>query len=146
MADESAGGVKLDAMFTLHPALATTGGLFTGKQAHFAHAVATAYRDRSHFDGQNMLEGGGSRPYGRDDGWVGRLLTLLPAAERDAIAIAPAVPLALRGTVQVGTYAPSRLPQADADLIARLTAMYADDPLLHPLWEDRKSTRLNSSH
>src|SRR3546814_15090755 len=72
MADESAGGVKLDAMFTLHPALATTGGLFTGKQAHFAHAVATAYRDRSHFDGQNMLEGGGSRPYGRDDGWVDR--------------------------------------------------------------------------
>src|SRR3546814_12064076 len=69
------------------------------------------------------------RSYGRDDGWVGRLLTLLPAVERDAIAIAPAVPLALRGSVQVGTYAPSRLPQADADLIARLTALYADDPL-----------------
>src|SRR3546814_17909636 len=88
-----------------------------------------------------MLEGGGSRPYGRDDGWVGRLLTLLPAAERDAIAIAPAVPLALRGTVQVGTYAPSRLPQADADLIARLTAMYADDPLLHPLWDSAVKTQ-----
>ena len=135
MADETTGGAKLDAMFTLHPSLSQTASLYSGKQAHFAHAVATAYRDRSHFDGQNMLEGGGARPYGRDDGWVGRLLTLLPAAERDAIAIAPAVPLALRGTVQVGTYAPSRLPQADADLIARLTAMYANDPLLHPLWD-----------
>ena len=141
IADESAGGAKLDAMFTLHPALAQTASLYTGKQAHFAHAVATAYRDRSHFDGQNMLEGGGSRPYGRDDGWVGRLLTLLPAAERDAIAIAPAVPLALRGSVQVGTYAPSRLPQADADLIARLTAMYADDPLLHSLWDSAVKTQ-----
>lgn len=141
MADESAGGARLDDMFTLHPALATTAGLYTGKQAHFAHAVATAYRDRSHFDGQNMLEGGGSRPYGRDDGWVGRLLTLLPAAERDAIAIAPAVPLALRGTVQVGTYAPSRLPQADGDLIARLTALYANDPLLHPLWDSAVKTQ-----
>ena len=141
MADETVGGAKLDAMFTLHPALVATAGLYTGKQAHFAHAVATGYRDRSHFDGQNMLEGGGSRPYGRDTGWVGRLLTLLPAAERDAIAIAPAVPLALRGTVQVGTYAPSRLPQADADLIARLTALYQDDPLLHPLWDSAVKTQ-----
>lgn len=141
MTDETAGGAKLDGMFTLHPSLAQTASLYTGKQAHFAHAVATAYRDRSHFDGQNMLEGGGSRPYGRDDGWVGRLLTLLPAAERDAIAIAPAVPLALRGSVQVGTYAPSRLPQADADLIARLTALYADDPLLHPLWDSAVKTQ-----
>jgi len=141
MADETAGGDRLDAMFTLHPAMATIANLYTGKQAHFAHAVATGYRDRSHFDGQNMLEGGGSRPYGRDDGWVGRLLTLLPAAERDAIAIAPAVPLALRGSVQVGTYAPSRLPQADADLIVRLTALYQNDPLLHPLWDSAIRTQ-----
>ncbi len=141
LADESVGGTKLDAMFTLHPALAASATLFGAKQAHFAHAVATAYRDRSHFDGQNMLEGGGSRPYGRDDGWVGRLLTLLPAAEREALAIAPAVPLALRGPVQAGTYAPSRLPQADADLVARLTAMYADDALLRPLWESAVKTQ-----
>ncbi|WP_447756161.1 DUF1501 domain-containing protein [Sphingopyxis fribergensis] len=141
MADETADGARLDGMFTLHPALAATAGLYAGKQAHFAHAVATAYRDRSHFDGQNMLEGGGSRPYGRADGWVGRLLTLLPAAEREAIAIAPAVPLAMRGTVQAGTYAPSRLPQADGDLIARLTALYADDKLLHPLWDSAVKTQ-----
>lgn len=141
LADESAGGAKLDAMFTLHPALATGAALFAARQAHFAHAVATAYRDRSHFDGQNVFEGGGSRPYERDDGWVGRLLTLLPAAEREALAIAPAVPLALRGSVPVATYAPSRLPQADADLIARLTALYADDALLRPLWDSAVKTQ-----
>lgn len=141
LAEDALGGTKLDGMFALHPALTTGAGLFAAKQAHFAHAVATAYRDRSHFDGQNVLEGGGSRPYERDDGWIGRLLTLLPAAERDAIAIAPAVPLALRGSVGVGTYAPSRLPQADADLIARLTAMYADDALLRPLWDSAVKTQ-----
>jgi len=141
LAEDALGGTKLDGMFALHPALTTGAGLFAAKQAHFAHAVATAYRDRSHFDGQNVLEGGGSRPYERDDGWVGRLLTLLPAAERDAIAIAPAVPLALRGSAPVGTYAPSRLPQADADLIARLTAMYADDALLRPLWDSAVKTQ-----
>ncbi len=141
LAEDALGGTKLDGMFVLHPALATGANLYSAKQAHFAHAVATAYRDRSHFDGQNVLEGGGSRPYERDDGWVGRLLTLLPTAERDAIAIAPAVPLALRGDVAVGTYAPSRLPQADTDLIARLTAMYADDALLRPLWDSAVKTQ-----
>ncbi len=141
MADETAGGAKLDSMFTLHPAMVTVAGLYSAKQAHFAQAVATTYRDRSHFDGQNMLEGGGSRPYGRADGWVGRLLTILPIVERDAIAIAPAVPLALRGSVQVGTYAPSTLPQADGDLIARLTALYANDMLLHPLWDSAVKTQ-----
>lgn len=138
---EEAGGVKLDGLFTLHPSLATGAQLFAAKQAHFAQAVATAYRDRSHFDGQNVLEGGGSRPYERADGWVGRLLTLLPAAEREALAIAPAVPLALRGAIPVATYEPSRLPQADADLIARLTALYADDALLHPLWDSAVKTQ-----
>lgn len=138
---EEAGGAKLDGLFTLHPSLATGARLFAAKQAHFAQAVATAYRDRSHFDGQNVLEGGGSRPYERADGWVGRLLTLLPAAEREALAIAPAVPLALRGAVPVATYEPSRLPQADADLIARLTALYADDALLHPLWDSAVKTQ-----
>ncbi|WP_447760511.1 DUF1501 domain-containing protein [Sphingopyxis panaciterrae] len=141
LAEEAATGTKLEGMFALHPALTSTAGLYAAKQAHFAHAVATAYRDRSHFDGQNLLEGGGARPYGRDDGWVGRLLTLLPAAEREALAIAPAVPLALRGTLPVGTYAPSRLPQADADLIARLSALYADDTLLHPLWDSAVKTQ-----
>ena len=27
------------------------------------HAVASPYRDRSHFDGQNVLESGGTAPY-----------------------------------------------------------------------------------
>ena len=138
---EDGGGASLNGLFTLHPALAAGADLYRARQAHFAHAVATAYRDRSHFDGQNVLEGGGSRPYEKSDGWVGRLLTLLPAAEREALAIAPAVPLALRGSAPVATYAPSRLPQADADLIARLSALYADDALLHPLWDSAVKTQ-----
>ena len=62
LADETGGGAKLDGLFTLHPALVTGASLFAAKQAHFAHAVATASRDRSHVEGQNVLDGGGSRP------------------------------------------------------------------------------------
>ena len=73
---------KLDGMFTLHPALTRIGGLYGDGQALFAHAVASPYRDRSHFDGQNVLETGGERPYERKDVWMNRLIGALPGAPR----------------------------------------------------------------
>lgn len=141
LVEEATGGAKLDGLFTLHPAMEGGAALFKAGEAQLVHAVATAYRDRSHFDGQNMLEGGGTRPYGRADGWMNRMLALLPEGGRSALAVAPSVPLALRGALPVGTYVPSRLPQANADLIARLSALYENDALLHPLWESAVRTQ-----
>jgi uncharacterized protein (DUF1501 family) len=134
-------GVRIDAMFSLHPALAGIARLHGAGQARFYPAVASNYRERSHFDGQNVLEGGGNRPYGRQDGWLGRLTSLLPAPERSAIALAEAVPLALRGSPSVTSYAPSRIPQASDDLIQRVSALYASDQQLHGLWENALRTR-----
>ena len=133
-------GTKLDSLFTLHPAMVESAKLFAKKQAAFAHAIASGYRERSHFDGQNVLECGDARPYGRDDGWMNRLLTLLPGGERRALALATAVPLALRGTVDVGSYAPSRLPDADAGLMERVAMLYAEDAQLAPLWASATQT------
>ncbi len=127
-------GAKLDSLFTLHASLGTAAQMFAQKQAMFAHAVTSAYNERSHFDGQNVLETGGSRPYARSDGWMNRLLTLLPAHERKALALANAIPPALRGPINVGSYAPSRLPDADAMLMERVAMMYAEDKMLAPLW------------
>ena len=67
------------------------------RQALFVHAVASPYRDRSHFDGQNVLETGGSAAYRLRDGWMNRLLGLLPADEAKALALSTTVPMALRG-------------------------------------------------
>ena len=67
----------LDAFFALHPALAGTAGLFREGQARAWHAVATGYRQRSHFEAQNILETGGARAYAVDTGWLGRMLPLL---------------------------------------------------------------------
>lgn len=141
LAEDFATGVKLDGMFTLHPALSQAGQLFASKQALFAHAVASPYRDRSHFDGQNVLETGGASAYQLRDGWLNRLLTLLPEGERRGIAVAATVPMALRGRVEVGSYAPSALPDASDDLIARVTSLYAADPQLHALWDQATATR-----
>jgi uncharacterized protein (DUF1501 family) len=133
-------GTKLSSLFTLHAALAETAQLYAQKQAMFAHAIASGYRERSHFDAQNILESGSLRPYGRDDGWMNRLLTLLPRGENRALAISTAIPLALRGKAEVGSYAPSRLPDADAGLMERISMLYAEDAQLAPLWASATQT------
>jgi uncharacterized protein (DUF1501 family) len=134
LAVEAGAGLKLDGSFALHPSMATLHGLYGAGQALFVHAVASPYRDRSHFDGQNVLETGGQAPYQLKDGWLNRLLTLLPGGGRTAVALSPAVPQALRGAVDVTTYAPSALPQADQDLMLRVEQLYAQDTQLHALW------------
>lgn len=134
------GGTKLDSMFTLHPALAETGKMFAARQASFVHAVASPYRDRSHFDGQNVLETGGSLPYRLEDGWMNRLVRTMPA-DPHAIAFAPTVPAALRGPAPVSSYAPSALPSASDDLMIRVGDLYASDKQLGPLWNEALAAR-----
>jgi uncharacterized protein (DUF1501 family) len=134
LAVDPAGALKLDATFALHPALAQLHRLYAAGQASFFHAVASPYRDRSHFDGQNVLETGGSAPYTLKDGWLNRLVGMLPRRGKEAIAFSPAVPMALRGVHEVASYAPSTLPQPNEDLMLRVDQLYAGDAQLHALW------------
>jgi uncharacterized protein (DUF1501 family) len=143
-AQESAGGAKLDSFFTLHPALAETANLYAAKQALFVHAVASPYRDRSHFDGQNVLETGGSAAYRLKDGWLNRLLGLVPADEARALALSSTVPMALRGRHEVSSYANSQLPSPSDDLLARVAALYQGDQQLHELWSAAMDTRMKA--
>ena len=134
LAADLTAGTKLDAMFALHPAMANAAGLYGKGQALFAHAIASPYRDRSHFDGQNVLETGGTGAYQLKDGWLNRLLGVVPTDDARAIAIAATVPMALRGRREVASYAPSSLPDASDDLLARVTQLYQGDAQLHALW------------
>ncbi|MDE2405247.1 MAG: DUF1501 domain-containing protein [Sphingomonadales bacterium] len=135
------GGTPLGDFFTLHPALKQTAQLYAGGEALFVHATASPYRERSHFDGQNVLETGGRAAYALRDGWLNRLLGLLPPAQGKAIALSATVPMVLRGPREVSSYAPSGLPDASADLMARVGAMYAADSRLHALWTEAMATR-----
>lgn len=141
VAIDPAAALKLDGTFALHPALAKLRELYAGGEAMFVHAVASAYRDRSHFDAQNVLETGGKSPYQLKDGWMNRLLGMLPRSGKEAIAFAPAVPLAMQGGVEVTTYAPSTLPEANEDLLARVGQLYAPDRQLHALWASALEAR-----
>ena len=137
-------GAKLDGFFTLHPALAETAKLYGAKQALFVHAVASPYRDRSHFDGQNVLETGGTAAYRVKDGWMNRLLGLLPRDEAKALALSSTVPMALRGPHDVSSYAASALPGAPDDLLARVGRLYESDQQLHGLWTAAMETRMTA--
>ena len=141
LAIDAAGAIRLDGSFALHPALVQFGALHAAGEALFVHAVASPYRDRSHFDGQNVLESGGTAPYQLRDGWLNRLVALLPHRGEQAIALAPTVPLALRGAAEVTSYAPSALPAAGDDLMLRVQQLYAADAQLHALWSAAMQTR-----
>ena len=135
------GGTKLDGMFTLHPALTQLAARYQAGEALFVHATASPYRDRSHFDGQNVLETGGKLPYDRDDGWMNRLVSLLPGGDAKALALSPAIPTALRGPASVSSYAPTNLPDASAEYLQRIGRLYAGDAQLHALWSEAVQTR-----
>lgn len=141
IAVDASSATRLDGTFALHPSLQRTAQFYAQKQALFVHAVATPYRDRSHFDGQNVLETGGSAPYSLRDGWLNRLVGLVGPSKAEAIAFAPTVPLALRGKVDVASYAASALPSASDDLLMRVGALYEHDTQLGPLWQSAMSAR-----
>ena len=120
------GLLKLDGLFGLHPALGNMHELYQAGELAVLHAVATPYRERSHFDGQNVLENGSTSPGGLRDGWLNRALGL-SNTKMGAIALGQNIPLVLRGDVSVTSWAPSRLPEADDDTLARIADLYAND-------------------
>ncbi len=144
-AEDFATGARAGDFFTLHSALAQTAQLYTAGEALFVHAAASPYRERSHFDGQNILETGGHAAYLLRDGWLNRFLSLLPSTQAKAIALSPTVPMVLRGGRDVASFAPSALPGVSDDLVARVSAMYDRDPQLHGLWSQAVETRQATS-
>src|SRR5436853_6794019 len=55
--------IDLDGFFGLHPSLSHLAEMWRAKELAVFHNVSTPYRDRSHFDAQNVLESGGITPH-----------------------------------------------------------------------------------
>ncbi|HXW23558.1 MAG TPA: DUF1501 domain-containing protein [Xanthobacteraceae bacterium] len=137
--------LPLDAFFALNPAMPNLHRLYKAGQATIVHAAATPYRERSHFDGQDVLESGLARPGRKDSGWLNRALALLeadgrvnPAGAR-AFAVGPVTPLVVRGPAPVMSWVPQRLLPATEDTQARLLDLYRHtDPKLARALEGRR--------
>jgi uncharacterized protein (DUF1501 family) len=123
--------LPLDGTFGLHPALKFLHASYAAKELAVLHAVASPYRERSHFDGQNVLECGGLRPHETQSGWINRALGAMPGGARaGAVALGANVPLAMRGAVEVASWSPTKLSALDDDTLVRITDLYARDGLL----------------
>jgi uncharacterized protein (DUF1501 family) len=125
--------LMLDSFFALHPAMPEFARMYREKHAAIIHAVATPYRDRSHFDGQDVLESGFAGPGRVQSGWLNRALEALPKGDRvtTALAVGPTTPLVLRGAAPTVGWAPAALPQAADDTAMRLVELYSHrDPAL----------------
>jgi len=133
------GALDLDGYFGLHPALAPLRDLYRAKELLIMPASTTQYRNRSHFDGQNLLENGSGIPFGAKDGWLNRAIGGLTENDRRlGLALGPAVPLILQGEAGVQTWASSVLPEAGEDFLNRLTHVYENDPLFAKAYADAR--------
>lgn len=130
--------LPLDAQFALHPKLTTLHQWFGARQLLVAHAVASPYRERSHFDAQQLLESGGNRAFELSTGWLGRAMAL---TQRQGVALSAALPLAMRGAASASSWAPSSQPVADPDLVERIARLYASDAQLGPAFAQARAQR-----
>src|SRR3954453_13333514 len=122
--------LALDSFFALNAAMPNLHRLYNAGQAAIVHASATPYRERSHFDGQDVLESGLPRPGRAESGWLNRALGgLEPEArvrrkEGRAFAVGPVTPLVVRGPTPVLSWTPTRIQPASEDTMARLLDLY----------------------
>jgi uncharacterized protein (DUF1501 family) len=123
--------LDLDGRFGLHPKLPELKSWYDRGELLVVHAVATPYRERSHFDGQDLLENGTAQPHAGNSGWLNRAIGLMGGGDRRlGLALGPDVPLALRGETPVVSWAPEKLPAAAPDFLNLVQAMYAKQPAL----------------
>ena len=128
--DGKPAALPLDSFFALNPAMPNLHRLYQAQQAIIVHATATPYRERSHFDGQDVLESGLAKPGTTDSGWLNRALSSLAADGRvdpqgsRAFAVGPVTPLVVRGTAPIMSWSPQRLLPASDDTQMRLLDLY----------------------
>ena len=124
--------IKLNSDFALHPRLIGFNKCWNDNTGSIVHATSIPYTQRSHFEGQNLMESGGRTPYQEKTGWVGRAMKLANL-QGDGLALSLPMPLLLRGIPKNNNYFPAdgRLPRKDTlDLLRSVYADSSEDELL----------------
>lgn len=128
LSKSGAGFHDLDGFWGLHPAFTNMKAMYDAKEAVFFQNICSPYRDRSHFEGQNCLETGGSSPHALNDGWLNRALQPLGLNNgTSAIAIEQTPPLLLLGPSKAASWMPQTLPEPDSAFLKKVRQLYAND-------------------
>jgi len=132
--------IKLNSDFALHPKLKGFNDCWNENTGTIVHATSIPYTQRSHFEGQNLMESGGRIPYKDKTGWVGRAMKLANL-EGDGLALSLPMPLLLRGVPKNNNYFPGRgrLPREDTlELLRSVYAESSEDELLEMMYYIKK--------
>lgn len=111
--------LKLNSLFGLHPSFQYFGGLMAKNNAAIVHATNFPYILRSHFEGQNLMQGGGLSPFSQTTGWLGRALDLAKLPGRS---LSLDMPLILRGTDKKDNFFPASV-KSSSELSTQLIDM-----------------------
>lgn len=109
--------LPLDDLFVLNPNLTFLHQLYKNKEALIFHAIASPYRERSHFDAQDVMESGlpGVAPV--KSGWLNRALEIIngknPTAFHPGIAVGANVPVVMMGKAPIITWIPTTFDKKD---------------------------------
>ncbi|NNM52785.1 MAG: DUF1501 domain-containing protein [Pseudomonadales bacterium] len=97
------GLLDLDGQFGLHPALSALMPLWQQKSLAFIHASGSSDPNRSHFDAQDYMESGTPGIKSTPDGWMNRVLAVLPGKRTptSAISVGATLPRIMSGKMTV---------------------------------------------
>jgi len=120
--------------------------MFKQGKAAVVHAASTSYRERSHFDGQDVLESGYAGPNRTDSGWLNRAIFNLPQGQRigasNYLAVGAIAPLVIRGPAETLGWAPGGPGLPNGDTASRLLDLYTHrDPKLGELLREGIDTQ-----
>ena len=142
------GALPLDEHFGLHPALASLLPLWRDGRLGFIHAAGSPDPNRSHFEAQRYLENGTPGCSTTPDGWMNRLLQVLPGPRgpTDAISVGPTLPRILTGkapvaNLRLGAGAAEPLPVDRPELAAAFDRLYAGASALDDAYREGRSAR-----
>jgi len=108
--------LKLNSFFGLHPSFKYFAGLMAKNNASIVHATNFPYTKRSHFEGQNLMQGGGLNPFSETSGWLGRALELARTPGRS---MSLDMPLVLRGMSDNDNFYPANI-RGSSNLMTQL--------------------------
>jgi uncharacterized protein (DUF1501 family) len=108
--------LKLNSFFGLHPSFKYFAGLMAKNNASIVHATNFPYTKRSHFEGQNLMQGGGLNPFSETSGWLGRALDLARTPGRS---MSLDMPLVLRGMSDNDNFYPANI-RGSSNLMTQL--------------------------
>ena len=145
---ENGGVLRLDGHFGLHPELSPLMSLWEQRSLAFVHASGSSDSSRSHFDAQDYMETATPGIKTTGDGWLNRLLEVLPGTRNatDAISVGPTLPRILSGKLPSTNFpltqaATRQTPLDRPEIQSAFDRLYSGNDALSIAYRDSQTSR-----